>query len=162
MIPFVILAIEDEDDRAFMTELYSRYERLIYSEIRKLVDEKWEAEDVMQTTLLKLIDRLDRLREMDERHRVNYIITAARNNAISLLRMNKSHLNVSLDETWDDRWDFSPELSVEEIILRDESIARVLGIKEGSVRMELSRARRKVRQLLDDKIEDEDPEPVPR
>lgn len=187
MIPFVILAIEDEDDRAFMTEVYVRYERLLQSEIRKRMNDPWVVEDVMQTTLVKLIDQIARLRSMDERHRVNYIITAARNNTITFLRTHASHASASLDEQREDGWDFSSDFSVEETILRDEKIGRLkdiwprldarsrylleskyvlglksgemaqtLGIKEDSVRVELSRARRKARQLLSELAEDEE------
>lgn len=179
MIPLIILTIEDEDDRTFMTEVYVRYERLIYSEIYKLMNDRWMVEDVMQTTLMKLIDRLSRLRGMDERHRINYIITAARNNAISTLRLHASHASASLEAQQEAGWDFGSDFSVEETILRAEKIGRLkdiwprldarsrylleskyildasskemaqtLGIKEDSVRVELSRARRKARQLL--------------
>lgn len=179
MIPIVVLAIEDEADRAFMTDVYIRYERLIYSELRKLMSDRWTMEDVMQTTLVKLIDQLHRLKTMDERHRVNYIITATRNNAITYLRTASSRASVSLDSQWEDGWDFSSDFSVEETVLREENIGRlkevwpqldarsrylleskyilglkskeiahVLGIKEDSVRVELSRARRRARDLL--------------
>lgn len=179
MIPLIILTIEDEDDRAFMTEVYVRYERLIYSEIYKLMNDRWMVEDVMQTTLMKLIDQLARLRSMDERHRINYIITAARNNAISTLRTHAIRASASLDAQREAGWDPGSDFSVEETILRGEKIgqlkdvwpkldarsrylleakyildikskeiAQALGIKEDSVRVELSRARRKARQLL--------------
>lgn len=181
MIPIVVLTIEDEDDRAFMTDVYIRYERLIYSELRKLMSDRWTMEDVMQTTLVKLIDQLDRLKTMDERHRVNYIITATRNNAITYLRTASSRSSVSLDSQWEDGWDFSSDFSVEETVLREENIGRLkdvwpqldarsrylleskyilglksreiahaLGIKEDSVRVELSRARRRARALLNE------------
>lgn len=179
MIPLIILTIEDEDDRSFMTEVYVRYERLIYSEIYKLMNDRWLVEDVMQTTLMKLIDQLARLRGMDERHRINYIITAARNNAISALRTHGNRASASLEAQREAGWDLGSDFSVEETILRGEKIGRLkdiwpeldarsrylleskyildasskemaqtLGIKEDSVRVELSRARRKARQLL--------------
>ena len=40
MIPYVILAIEDESDREYMTALYIEYHRLMYSEIKKLLSDK--------------------------------------------------------------------------------------------------------------------------
>lgn len=179
MIPLVIMTIEDEDDRAFMTEVYVRYERLIYSEIYKLMNDRWMVEDVMQTTLMKLIDQLARLRGMDERHRINYIITAARNNAISALRTHSNRSSASLEAQQEAGWDIGSDISVEETVLLGEKIGRLkdvwpkldarsrylleskyildassremaqaLGIKEDSVRVELSRARRRARQLL--------------
>ena len=48
MIPYCILAIEDDSDRAFMTSLYNRYGRLIYHQIFRIVADTWAAEDLMQ------------------------------------------------------------------------------------------------------------------
>ena len=42
MLPLMIAAIEDEDDKAFMTWLYLQYRRLIYSEIQKITDDDVE------------------------------------------------------------------------------------------------------------------------
>ena len=36
MIPYLILAIEDDDDRAFMTNLYMKYHLLLYKEILEI------------------------------------------------------------------------------------------------------------------------------
>lgn len=47
MLPLVIMAIEDEDDKAFMTWLYLQYRRLIYSEVRKITGNTDEVEDLL-------------------------------------------------------------------------------------------------------------------
>ena len=44
MIPSIILAIEDDDDREFMTGLYKQYQRLMYREILKVVQETWDVD----------------------------------------------------------------------------------------------------------------------
>lgn len=79
MIPYCILVIEDDDDRAFMEQLFVDYHRLMYHEIFKLVHDQWAAEDVMQSTLVRLIDKIPELRIKDRDHLVNYIITASKN-----------------------------------------------------------------------------------
>ena len=58
MIPICILAIEDDDDRAFMAKLYLNYRRLMYKEILRIVHNQWEAEDVFQTAIEKLIGKV--------------------------------------------------------------------------------------------------------
>ena len=88
MIPYCILVIENDDDRAFMSELYIQYERLIYSEIYKLVPQPWNAEDVMQSTLINLINKISLLRSLTRDKLVNYIITASQNTAKNYLRDN--------------------------------------------------------------------------
>ena len=56
MIPSIILAIEDDDDREFMTWLYKQYQRLMYREILKIVQETWDVDDIMQSLFGK-VDR---------------------------------------------------------------------------------------------------------
>ena len=74
MLPVVILAIEDESDRAFMTQIYLDHERIMYAEMLKMSDNRGIMDDVFQESLIRLIDKIDVLRRLDERKRVNYII----------------------------------------------------------------------------------------
>lgn len=101
MIPYIILAIEDDDDRAFAERLYVNYRRLMISEIQRITKNSWDTEDVMQSVIEKLINKLDTLRTLDRNHLVNYIITASRNTALSLLRERKRMPAYSLDEMGD-------------------------------------------------------------
>lgn len=86
MLPLIITAIEDENDKAFMTWLYLQYRRLIYSEIRKIIGGGDEAEDLLQSAVEKLIEKLPLLREMEKTKLVNYIISTAKNTAYNYLR----------------------------------------------------------------------------
>ena len=81
MLPLVIMAIEDESEKAFMTWLYLQYRRLIYSEVRKIVGNTDEAEDLLQSVVEKLIEKLPLLRAMEQSKLVNYIISTAKNTA---------------------------------------------------------------------------------
>ena len=62
MIPIIILTIENEDDRAFMEGLYLSYNRLMRSEIHKILKDSWATEDVEQNVLEKLIDKIPLLK----------------------------------------------------------------------------------------------------
>lgn len=86
MIPLCILAIEDDSDRKFMEFLFLRYKRLMYSEIMKIVPDAVAAEDILQSTLVKLINCLQKVRTFDRNQRVNYIIAAVQNTAKNYLR----------------------------------------------------------------------------
>lgn len=46
MIPICILAIEDSDDREFMSQLFVQYQRLMYSTIFEILHDTWATEDV--------------------------------------------------------------------------------------------------------------------
>lgn len=98
MIPYCILVMEDEDDRAFMTELFLQYHRLMFSQINQIVQDNWAAEDVVQNVLLKLIEKVEDLKTKDRDHLVNYIISACKNRARNYVRDNSTHIESSLDE----------------------------------------------------------------
>ena len=66
MIPFCILAIENDDDREFMAGLFLRYQRLLYNEIYEILNNPWNTEDILQATLVKLIDKIPELRKKEE------------------------------------------------------------------------------------------------
>lgn len=48
MIPYYILAIEDETDRAYMTALFFQYQKLMYSTIQKVTNDHWLIDDIFQ------------------------------------------------------------------------------------------------------------------
>ena len=175
MLPLVILAIENDDDRAFMVSLYERYRRLMLSEIRQLIKEQWSIEDVFQITLEKLIGRIVLLQSLEEHQLVNYIVTAARHHAINFLKKDGRETCISaeeaellqnaesaedavlgheyarrLAEVWPLISDRNRYLLEAKYIL-DLSLLEIadsLKIKPDSVRMELSRARKQARELL--------------
>lgn len=101
MVSFCILAIENEDDREFMTRLYLDYSRLMQQQITKIVQDEWAAEDLMQTTLVKLIDKVQDLRTKDRNHLINYIISACKNQARNYMRDKNRHAEYSIDEYLD-------------------------------------------------------------
>lgn len=180
MIPIIILAIENEDDRAFMENLYLTYNRLMRSEILKVLKDPWAAEDVEQSVLEKLIDKIPLLRTMDRARLVNYIIVASRNRAYNYIRDNKKVTIFSFDDEQDtaninwgsgqrtpiqlweasnhvkEAWEKLDERSRYVLDLKytlyknDKEIAKELGISPASVRMTLSRARQKLKIVLEE------------
>lgn len=98
MIPYCIMIIEDDDDRAFMERLYTNYHRLMYSKILEILKNEWDTEDVMQSVLEKLIDKIPVLRDKPRDNLVNYIISACRNTAYNFIRDNKKKQAMSFDD----------------------------------------------------------------
>jgi len=80
------MVIEDEDDRSFMEQLYRNYHKLMYSELYKITKNPSDAEDLMQSVLEKLIDKIPELRLKDRDRLINYIIVSCRNRAYNFLR----------------------------------------------------------------------------
>lgn len=177
MIPYFILAIEDPSDREFMADLYTNYHRLMYSEIFKMLKDDWATEDVLQTALEHLIDHLSTLKMLDRNETVNYIITACKHNALNYIRDNKKHVeftfNEDLDSFSEDESLCDDRMSVLEMMenvseawqrldkrsqrvlemkyildCSDEEIAAAVHVAPSSVRMLLTRARKKLKALI--------------
>lgn len=183
MIPLYILAIENDDDREFMSQLYLSYNRLMYNEIIKIVHDPWVTDDLLQATLEKLINKVQELRNKDREHLVSYIIASCKNAARNYLRDQKRHPAFCLDDETD-RLDTNNNqeeiefrlVSEEELntlvqiwpkldersrwilemrYIQEKSTAEMaseLGIKTGSARMLLSRARDKAFGLAQEKL----------
>ena len=98
MMPAVILAIQDESDRAYMAWIFQTYQRLIYHYIMEKISDPWQADDVMQESVVKLIDKIHVLRRLSESKRRNYIITTAKNTAISYLRREAVRKGIPYDD----------------------------------------------------------------
>ena len=97
MLPICILAIRDDDDRAYMTRLFVKYQRLMYRTIYDILGDKWATEDVLQTTLLRLIDHLDTLRRLEPEGLAGYIAAACRHTAYNAVRDSDRHPWLPLD-----------------------------------------------------------------
>ena len=174
MLPLIIMAIEDEDDKAFMTWLYLQYRRLIYSEVRKIVGNTDEVEDLLQSVVEKLIEKLPLLRGMEQSRLVNYIISTAKNTAYNSLRgkeqeilwgdqegladpapMPEDHILAQEDlyrlaRVWLDLDKKTQYLLNAKYVLKKsgKEIASDLNMPPDNVRMALVRAKRKARQAM--------------
>lgn len=121
MIPVCILAIEDDSDRAFMENLFLQYNRLMYHEIFKITNNPDITDDILQSTLEKLIDKIPKLRTLDRNRLVNYIITASKNTALNFLRDQKSGQRVSFDDCIDSPdWVHDKHITEDHLILVEE------------------------------------------
>ena len=178
MLPLVILAIEDENEKAFMTWLYLQYRRLIYSEVRKIVGNTDEAEDLLQSVVEKLIEKVSLLRGMEQSKLVNYIISTAKNTAYNSLRGKDRGILweeqealadpaptpedqiiaqedlYRLARVWIDLDKKTQYLLSAKYILKKsgKEIASDLNMPPDNVRMALVRARRKARQAMEQNV----------
>ncbi len=123
MIPYLILAIEDDDDRAFMTNLYMKYHLLLYKGILEITHNRWDTEDLMQSVLVKLIDRIDILRKLSEHQLIAYICKAARHTAFNHCRDSKSSFFVEVEPE-----ETASEYSTEDFIIKKEELSNLLNV----------------------------------
>ena len=73
----------------------------MYQQIIQIVHDQWAAEDLMQETILKLIDKIDELKAKEPAKLVNYIISACKNRARNYIRDHSRHQDFSIDEYLD-------------------------------------------------------------
>lgn len=57
-IPASILAIENESDRDFMENIFFSYQRLIYHEIGSILNDPWSKDDIFQTVIVQLTNKV--------------------------------------------------------------------------------------------------------
>lgn len=181
MIPYIILTIENDDDREFMADLYRTYHRLLYKEIYEIVQDSWNTEDLMQSLLEKLIDHIDQLRSFDTRQLIDYICAAAHNTAYNYNRAKKKNYFIDIDpdnepspSSLEDSiihredlaslalvWNHLDEkmqylLSARYILKKSgKEMAAELGIPADNVRMAVVRAKRKAKRAMEEYTETE-------
>jgi RNA polymerase sigma-70 factor (ECF subfamily) len=171
--------IDDLNDRQFMSELYERYRRIMYSKAMEHLADPQDADDLIQDCLEKLIKNVSTLRSLDDCALISYIVATVRNTAINLskhLKVESRHVYLT-DFEDEDPADFAtlPEdilLSNEfsnafakvfdtlseddQLLLRgkyvlemeDEELADIFGCAPNSIRMKLTRARRRAVKCL--------------
>ena len=93
MMPFILLAtkiqINSDDDKEFMTIIYQKYHRLMYSVAGTYVSSKQDREDVVQTSLENLVKHVGKLRTLPEHTVPSYIVITIRNTAYNMLKRNR-------------------------------------------------------------------------
>ncbi|MBP3452929.1 MAG: sigma-70 family RNA polymerase sigma factor [Clostridia bacterium] len=100
IIPVAILAIESEDDRSFMTGIYTKYRALMLKVAWSFFDAKPDVEDIVTESCVALIRKIDRLKTMTDNEMRRYIVITVKNTATNL--WNKKHREgikfLSIDE----------------------------------------------------------------
>lgn len=84
--PIAILAIENDDDRVFMERLYIENRQIMYKKAYSLLHNQQDAEDVINTACVALINNLARLRGFDSCTLQAYIVSTIRNTAINSIK----------------------------------------------------------------------------
>lgn len=128
MIPICILVIEDDSDREYMTRLYLEYQRLMYSSIGKVINDPWTIEDVLQSALEKLIDKIQLLKTLDQKRLINYVISTCKNTAYNELNKTSRHPIFSFDDAWDEVEHIQVDNSIENQLIEQDDFRRLVHI----------------------------------
>ena len=86
MLPMVIMTMEDEDNREYMTRLYRDYQALMLKTAWEYSQESGTVEDIVSDSCVALIQHLNQLKAMDKPALRAYIVITVRNKALDDLR----------------------------------------------------------------------------
>ena len=171
LLPLMTLNSPDEQD--FMLALLDEYGTLMYATARRFTDEH-TAEDVVQESLVKLIDHVQTIMHIPRCNLAGYIVNTVKNTARNQLRTDRIRRKYIDEDTSPEEFGGEAAYSPELLVLRredsrnfyqvwamlpeadrdllesryilgktDEELAHELGCKPDSIRMKLTRARRR-------------------
>ena len=83
MIPMIILTIENDGDRDLMISMYKELHTLMKVTAYAVVKNDIIAEDMVQDALVKLIEKIDTIRELDPQKRISYAVSTVKNLSIN-------------------------------------------------------------------------------
>ncbi len=91
----IIMAIEDDNDRQFVEMIFNKYSQKMYLVAMGVLHDHNDAEDCVQDTIVKIIDKLDRFKQAhQEKYLVKLIVITCRNTAIN--KYNKKQRSVDM------------------------------------------------------------------
>ena len=117
----LIISGEVSEEYVFFTDLYQRYQRLMYSVAKRYAASENEAEDIMQDAVERLLKRIPKLMELPGCTLPTYLVYTVRSTAVNF----KRHQNViekhTLPIDYDDGNTYEePSESPQEILEREE------------------------------------------
>lgn len=124
MMLLMIAAIENDDDRAFMLELYNKYYGLVRKTVYSISHDNRDIEDLINDVFVKLIEKTSVLKDINGCKLAAYVVYTSRSVAINHLKhqsvVNKhtfygedadiSDSLISIDNHMEDRFEYRSDL----------------------------------------------------
>lgn len=167
---------EEASDSEYIVWLYDTYHRLMFATAGHYLSNPADREDAVQDSLCALVRSAKALRALDKRALPSYLVSTVRNTAIDMLRAQQGEaLSLDDEELREELAPITPEDSfqllsrkeqlnvlwqrlspADRLLLEgkyilgysDAQLARRLGCKEDSVRMKLTRVRRRALHII--------------
>jgi len=86
MIMMIIQSLENDDDKFFMVNLYRDYYGLMRKIVYNITHDVQNAEDLIDDTFLRLIDKISLLRTLDGCKTAAYVVYTSRSVAINFIK----------------------------------------------------------------------------
>ena len=99
----MIMAIEDDEDRSFVSSIYTSYHSKMYRLALDILKNDKDAEDCVQDTFIKIIDKLGRFKQANkENYLIKLIVVTCRNTAINKYRKKQAQRQKEFSFTAED------------------------------------------------------------
>ena len=172
MIMYMSL-IDYEDDKIKFEDNYNKYKKMMFLIANQILKDERDIEEVVQDSFIKIIRNLDKIEKINSKKTKSFISIIVKNTAIDVYRKNLSN---KVEVELDDYFIFpSDELKEEELVglnnieiaimklteiykevfllkysheLENNEIAKLLNIKESTVRVRLARGKEKLEFIL--------------
>lgn len=125
-VPLVILRMEDENDRQFVTDLYLKYKLNMFYTARRIVKDPHIAEDMVQESCIAIINNLEKIKAVEVCRRRSYIVSMVKN--ISINYVVKRDRQSKYSFTADDEiltQQLDPDSNIEERLIRNCDISTI-------------------------------------
>lgn len=126
MVTLICTTIQEPDDREYILGIYKEFQNLMFYTAKKYINDQTICEDIVQDSILKLIEKIDMIRAKERCILAGYIVSIVRNVSINYLKregIRKKH-TVGFDEETIDEVPV-PALSIEELLLAKEKASLI-------------------------------------
>lgn len=126
MIAFICTTIQDPDDREYMLGVYKEFQNLMFYTAKKYISDQTTCEDIVQESIVKLIEKIDVIRGKERCILAGYIVSVIRNVSINYLKREgvRHKHTVAFDGDMVDELPVSA-LSMEELLLAKEKASLI-------------------------------------
>ncbi len=94
MLMLYLSMIDTQEEKTKFERIYERYEQKMYATAYKILNNSEDAEDIVHSSFLTIIENLDKIQEISCHKTWNYIVTIVKNKSINLYNQKKRQGNV--------------------------------------------------------------------
>ena len=170
----LIFTFESAGEQDKFEFLYQKYKNLCLKKAYDILGDYMLAEDAVSEAYIRVYKNLHKIEDPASNRSIAFVVTIAKNAALTMLTRQKGATQEELDENWEDDFDLEGEalarLDTQEVFaaieklsedlrgvlmlkyahdLSHKEIGRSLGISENNVTVRLHRARKKLTSMLE-------------
>ena len=181
MLAFYLAAMDTQEDRNFVAQLFGEYRQMMFSITYSILHHRYDAEEAVSNAFVNIMESnsLKKLQTFDVKHRESYIAIAAKNAALKIYNQRKKNNENTVNEYYidSDNIDTTEEEALSSVgvfeiksaidalpendhtilelhFLNDKSydeIAKELSITPDNVRQRIHRARKHLEIILQER-----------